>query len=138
MTGRTGSHTGDGSTRRPRNDPLLVMLTSAVTMELLASLGIAFGAQGAQAGMLGMLTVSVPMVVGSALLLHRHPNRPVARRFYLGLIGCGGVTALVLLLGGALNTLAAGAVFGPACGLLVLVALFVVSGRNSGKPRRLA
>jgi lipoprotein signal peptidase len=117
---------------------MLVMLTSAVTMELLASLGVAFGAPGAQAGMLGMLSVSVPMVAGSALLLYRHPNRPVARRFYLGLIGGGGVAALVLLVGGALNALALGAVFGPACGLVVLVAFFAVYGRHSGEPGRTA
>jgi peptidoglycan/LPS O-acetylase OafA/YrhL len=113
------------------------MLTSAVTMELLASLGIAFGTPGAQAGMLGMLTVSVPMVAGSALLLHRHPNRPVARRFYLGLIGCGGVTVLVLLVVGALNAIAVGAGLGPLCGLVVLVALVAVRRRDSGEPGRI-
>jgi hypothetical protein len=114
------------------------MLTSAVTMELLASLGIAFGTPGAQAGMLGMLTVSVPMVAASALLLHRHPNRPIARRFYLGLIGCGGVTALLLLVGAALNALAAGAVLGSLCGTVVLVAFLAVDGRHSGEPGRIA
>ena len=129
----TGSRSGDGSTRRPGNDPLLVMLTSAVTMELLASLGIAFGTPGAQAGMLGMLTVSVPMVAGSALLLRRHPSRPAARRFYLGLIGCGGVTAMVLLVGAVLNAVVVGAVLGPVCGLVVLVAFFAVYGRHSGE-----
>jgi peptidoglycan/LPS O-acetylase OafA/YrhL len=83
-------------------------------------------------------TASVPMIAGSALLLYRHPNRPVALRFYLGLVGCGGVTALVLLVVGALNALALGAVLGPACGLVVLVAFLAVYGRDSGEPERTA
>jgi peptidoglycan/LPS O-acetylase OafA/YrhL len=130
-TGWTDSGSRDAPPQRPRSDLLLVALTSAVTMELLASLGIAFGTPSAQAGMLGMLTVSVPMVAASALVLHRHPNRPVPRRFYLGLFGCGAVTALVLLVGGALNAVAAGAVLGPVCGTVVLIALVAGRGHNS-------
>ncbi len=135
-TGWTDTPSGDGTKGRPRNDLLLVMLGTAVTMELLASLGIAFGAP--RAGLLGSLTVSVPMVAASALLLRRQPNRPAARRvdrgLYLGLLGCGTVTALVLLVGSALDAMVVGAVLGPICGMVVLVALVAVRGRQSGEP----
>jgi hypothetical protein len=127
-TGGTGTRSGDGSTRRPRTDPLLVVLVSAVTMELLASLGIAFGVQ--PAGSLGMITGSVLTLTAVALFLRRQPNRPAARRIYLGLLGCLGVPALVLLVSSAFNAMAVGAVLAPLCGVVVLVALMAERGHS--------
>lgn len=134
MTGGIGTRSGNGSTRRPRTDPLLVMLVCAVTIELLASLGIAFGVQ--PAGSLGMIAGSVLVVAASALVLRRQPNRPAARRIYLGLLGCAGVTAVVLLVSSAVNAMAVGAVLAPICGIVVLVALVAERG-HSGQSGRI-
>jgi len=110
------------------------VLVSAVTMELFASLGIAFGVQ--PAGSLGMIAGSVLAVTASALFLRRQPNRPAASRLYLGVLGCAGVTALVLLVSSALNAITVGAVLGPICGMVVVVAL--VAGRgHSGQSGRI-
>src|SRR5450756_1704818 len=88
-TGGTGTRSGDGSTRRPRTDPVLVMLLVAITTELLAGLGFALGIQ--PAGSLGMITASLLTVMALALVLRRQLNRPAARRIYVGLLGCVGV-----------------------------------------------
>jgi len=135
-TGRIDPRSGNGSTRRPRTDPLLVVLVSAVTMELFASLGIAFGVQ--PAGSLGMIAGSVLAATASALVLRRQPNRLAARRIYVGLLGCAGVTAVVLLVSSAVNALAVGAVLAPICGIVVVVALVAGRGNDSaGKPGRI-
>jgi hypothetical protein len=103
------------------------VLVSAVTMELLASLGIAFGVQ--PAGSLGMITASVLAVIASALVLRRQP-RLAARRIFVGLLGCVGVSVLVLLVSSALNAAIVGAVLGPLCGIVVLVALMAERGHS--------
>ena len=126
-TGGTGTRSGDGSTRRPRTDPVLVMLLVAITTELLAGLGFALGIQ--PAGSLGMITGSVLAVIASALVLRRQP-RLAARRIYVGLLGCVGVTALVLLVSSALNAMAVGAVLAPLFGIVVLVALMAERGHS--------
>jgi uncharacterized membrane protein YhaH (DUF805 family) len=128
MIGGIGSHSGDGSTRRPRADPLLVMLLVAITTELLAGLGFALGIQ--PAGLLGMITASLLTLTAVALLLRRQPDRPAARRIYVGLLGCVGVTALVLLVCSALNALAVGAFLAPLCGIVVLGALMAKRGHS--------
>ena len=127
MTGGTGTRSGDGSTRRPRTDPVLVMLLVAITTELLAGLGFALGIQ--PAGSLGMITGSVLAVIASALVLRRQP-RLAARRIFLGLLGCMGVSVLVLLVSSALNAAIVGAVLGPLCGIVVLVALMAERGHS--------
>jgi hypothetical protein len=126
-TGGTGTRSGDGSTRRPRTDPVLVMLLVAITTELLAGLGFALGIQ--PAGSLGMITGSVLAVIASALVLRRQP-RLAARRIFLGLLGCVGVSVLVLLVSSALNAAIVGAVLGPLCGIVVLVALMAERGHS--------
>ncbi len=97
------------------------MLLVAITTELLAGLGFALGIQ--PAGSLGMITGSLLTLTAVALFLRRQPNRPAARRIYLGLLGCVGVTALVLLVSSALNAIAVGAFLAPLCGIVVLVVL---------------
>ena len=129
MTGGTGSRSGDGSTRSAERR-VGVMLLVAVTMLLLAGLGIAFGMP--RAGSLVLIAASLLTITASALVLRRQPNRPAARRIYLGLLGCGGVTALVLLVSGALNATDVGAFLAPLCGIVVLVALMAERG-NSGQ-----
>jgi len=97
-------------------------------MELLAGLGFELDIQ--PAGSLGMIAGSVLAVTASALVLRRQPNRPAARRIYLGLLGCVGVTALVLLVSSALNAMAVGAFLAPLCGIVVLVALMAERGHS--------
>jgi hypothetical protein len=104
------------------------MLLVGVTMELLAGLGLELGIQ--PAGSLGMIAGSVLAVTASTLVLRRQPNRPAARRIYLGLLGCVGVTALVLLVSSALNAMAVGAFLAPLCGIVVLVALMAERGHS--------
>ncbi len=104
------------------------MLLVGVTMELLASLGFELGIR--PAGSLGMIAGSVLAVTASALVLRRQPNRPAARRIYLGLLGLVGVTALVLLVSSALNAMAVGAFLAPLCGIVVLVALMAERGHS--------
>jgi membrane-associated HD superfamily phosphohydrolase len=104
------------------------MLLVGLTMELLAGLGFELGIQ--PAGSLGMIAGSVLAVTASALVLRRQRNRPAARRIYLGLLGCVGVTALVLLVSSALNAMAVGAFLAPLCGIVVLVALMGERGHS--------
>lgn len=135
MTGPTGSHSSDGTKGRQRTDPLLVMLSTAVSMELLASFGIGLGSITAVPGLLGKLLMSVLLVVASAVILGRHPDRPIARRAYVGLLGCGAVTAMGLLLGGVSNAVAVGAVLGPVFGIVVLVAIVGLPRHSDGPGR---
>lgn len=126
MIGGTGTRPGDGSTQRPRTDPLLVMLLVAITTELLAGLGLALGIQPASS--LGIITASLLTITAVALVIRRQPDRPAARRIYVGLVGCVAVTALALLVSGALNALAVGGFVAPLFGIVVLVALIAEQG----------
>ena len=127
MTAGTDSRSGDGSTRRAERR-VGVMLLVALTMLLLAGLGIAFGMP--RAGSLALIAASLLTVTASGLVLRRQPNRPAARRIYLGLFGCVGVTALVLLVSSALNAMDVGAFLAPLCGMVVLVALMAERGHS--------
>lgn len=126
MTDGIGFHRENGSTRRPRTDPLLVLLLVAITTGLLAGVGLVLGIQ--PAGSLGMITGSLLALIAVALVLRRQPNRPPARRIGVGLLVGVGVTALVLLVSGALNALAVGAFVAPLFGMVVIVALMAERG----------
>ncbi len=104
------------------------MLLVAITTELLAGLGFALGIQ--PAGSLGMITASLLTITALGLVIRRQSDRPAARRIYVGLVACVGVTALVLLLCGALNAPAVGAFLAPVFGIVVLVALMAERGHS--------
>ena len=127
-SGGTGTRPGDGSTRRPRTDPKLIVLLVAITTELLAGLGFALGIQPASS--LGMITAALLTITAVALVIRRQPDRPAARRIYVGLVGCVGATALVLLLCNVLNASAVGALLAPVFGIVVLVALMAERGHS--------
>jgi hypothetical protein len=104
------------------------MLLVAFTTELLAGLGFALGIRGA--GSLGMITGSLLTITAVALVLRRQPNRPAARRTFLGLLGGVCITALVLLVSSALDAVDVEVFLAPLCGIIVVIGLMAERGHS--------